>query len=215
MNENTFLQATDFIDHDLAEVREQALRITAQQHSPVGRAVAIYHYVRDNWRYNPLNISFDPSAYRSSRIQQRSEGHCLDKAILMIAYLRAVHIPARLCLAKVRNHIAVEKLSQALGTDELVPHGYVEVYLNEQWVKATPAFNAGLCRHLGVEPLAFDGTEDSIFQAFDREGGKFMEYLDDYGHFADVPVDRIVALIQEHYPTLALSIERGERLALD
>ena len=72
---------------------------------------------------------------------QKEDGHCIDKAVLLIALARAADIPARLCLAKVRNHIATGKLEEKIGTNILVPHGYVELWLEGQWVKVTPAFN--------------------------------------------------------------------------
>ncbi len=118
----------------------------------------------------------------------------------MIALLRAVAVPARLCLSKVRNHIAAERMTKAFGTDELTPHGYVEIWINGRWVKATPTFNKELCDKLGVDSLEFDGQNDSIFQEFDKVGGQFMEYLEDYGAFADVPLDFIIGNMRQHYP---------------
>ena len=90
----------------------------------------------------------------------------IEKAIVLIACLRALGVPARLRLAKVTNHIAVERLTERLGTNVLTPHGMVDVFLNGKWVKATPAFNKELCEKCDVEPLEFDGTEDSMFQEF-------------------------------------------------
>ena len=51
-----------------------------------------------------------------------------------------------------------------------------------------------------VEPLGFDGENDSIFQEFNNEGSVFMEYLEDYGHFEDVPLEFMIANAREHYP---------------
>jgi len=111
----------------------------------------------------------------------------------------------------VKNHIAVERLMEKFGTNELTPHGMVDVYLNGKWVKATPAFNKELCDKTGVAPLEFDGTEDSIFQAFSTDGKEFMEYLDDYGSLEDVPLDFIEQNMKENYPKLeSLLNEAGE-----
>lgn len=195
-----YLQATDFLDADDPQVEAYAERITQGSRADIQKAVRIYYAVRDGWKYNPYNISLQPGALRASVILHREEGHCIDKAILMIALLRAVKIPARLCLAKVRNHIAAEQMAQTFGTDELTPHGYVEVWINNHWVKATPAFNNELCGKLGVDTLDFDGYNDSVFQEFDKSGGQFMEYLEEYGHFADVPLDFIKENMKQHYP---------------
>ncbi len=48
--------------------------------------------------------------------------------------------------------------------------------------------------------LDFDEENDSIFQEFDKEGGQFMEYLEEYGNFAELPLKRIRELMEEHYP---------------
>lgn len=195
-----FLEATDLLDADNPSVKSYAERITDGARIDMQKAVRIYYKVRDGWKYNPYNVNMKPEALRASNILTQKEGHCLDKAILMIALLRAVRVPARLRLAKVRNHIAAERLVEFFGTDELTPHGYVEVWLNDRWVKATPAFNQELCEKLGVGVLDFDGRNDSIFQEFDKADGKFMEYLEDYGTFSDVPLDFIIDNLKEHYP---------------
>ncbi|OPX35638.1 MAG: transglutaminase [Desulfobacteraceae bacterium 4484_190.2] len=89
--------------------------------------------------------------------------------------------------------------NEFLGTDLFVYHGFVEFYLKEKWVKATPAFNVELCERHGVAPLEFNGLEDSIFQPYSLEKKEFMEYVADYGTYADIPVDTIVAAWKKAY----------------
>lgn len=195
-----FLEPGEGMDWQHPEVLAYAQRVAKGRTQTEEKATAIFYAVRDGWRYNPYNFSFRAETLRASHVLRREEGHCLDKGILMTALLRAAGIPARLCLAKVRNHIAAERMIQAFGTDELVPHGYVEVLLGGRWLKVTPAFNRALCERLDVEPLEFDGTSDALFQQFDRKGRVFMDYLEEYGHFQDVPFQRIYQLMREHYP---------------
>lgn len=210
-----YLQATDLLDADHPDLMAYARRITERAVSDQQRAIRIYYAIRDSWRYNPYHISLNPETLRATHILRKTEGHCLDKAILMVACLRAVGIPSRLCLAKVRNHIGVERITEAFGTDELVPHGYVDVYLSSQWIKATPAFNRQLCEKLNVAPLDWDGETDSLFQAYDQAGQTFMEYLDHYGHFSDVPAARIRELLLAHYPDVFAGREHGELTKAD
>jgi len=162
-----------------------------------------YLYVRDNWSYNPYNIYTRKEAYVASEISKRKSNHCIDKSIIFISGLRLMGIPARLHLAKVKNHISAERIIEKLGTDELAPHGYVDVFYKNKWTKASPIFDKDLCHFLNVEPLEYDGSEDSIFQEFDKEGGKFMEYLEDYGSYDDVPFVRIIGIMREVYPQFA------------
>ena len=53
---------------------------------------------------------------------------------------------------------------------------------------------------LNVCPLDFDGENDAVLQAFNKEGNVFMEYLEDYGHFEDVPIAFMKKNALEHYP---------------
>ncbi len=204
------LQPTKYFD--FASPSIQALIGPVREERPVedvGLAVQqirqtsrLYLMVRDRYRYNPYRISFRPERYVASNLVNRSEGHCLDKSIILIAGLRALGIPARLRLAKVKNHIGVERLVEKFGTNIMTPHGMVDIFLNGKWVKASPAFNRELCEKCNVEPLEFDGARDSVFQEYDRAGGQFMDYLEDYGSFEDVPVDFIKNNIIEHYPQI-------------
>jgi len=79
-----------------------------------------------------------------------------------------------------------------MGSDLFVCHGFVELYLEGKWVKATPAFNRGLCERHHVPPLEFNGREDSLFQPYNLRNQKFMEYVAFRGVYTDVPVEQIV-----------------------
>ncbi|WP_321307611.1 transglutaminase family protein [Marinifilum fragile] len=164
------------------------------------KAIGMYLKVRDNWRYDPYTISLAKESFRASFIAQKSTGNCVEKSILLIACLRALGLPARLHLGKVKNHIAVERLTEKYRSNELTPHGMLNVYLNHKWLKLSPAFNKSLCEKFKVAPLDFDGENNSFLQQFNSEGSLFMEYTADYGHFEDVPLDFMKRNIKEHYP---------------
>lgn len=202
-----YLQATYFYDYENDQIQDLVAEFRAESLTDIEKAVACYLKVRDGWRYNAYKIYFQKERWVASDIVGRKEAHCIDKSALLIAALRALGIPARIHLAKVKNHIAVEHLIEKLGTNELSPHGMVDVFLNGKWVKASPAFNATLCEKCNVAPLDFNGLEDSIFQEYNRSGQEFMEYLEDYGHFEDLPYDFILNNFQEEYPKLAASLK--------
>ncbi len=204
-------EKTYFYDYEHPIIQEIVEEFKDDSLHAKEKAVKLYLKIRDGWRYNPYDISFNEEALKASNIAQKSHGHCIDKSILYITCLRALGIPAKLHLAKVKNHIAVERLTEKFGTNELTPHGMVDVYLNGKWIKATPAFNAELCRLTGVDPLPFDGENDSIFQQFNEDGDEFMEYLEDYGSFEDVPTTFIYENMKENYPNIInLVNEAGE-----
>ncbi|MEW7291766.1 transglutaminase-like domain-containing protein [Aquimarina sp. 2304DJ70-9] len=197
-----YLAATEYFDYETDEIQKIVKEFKTDRLTDKEKAEQLYLKIRDEWKYDPYTISLLKEAYKASYVAKKTTGHCVDKSILLIACLRAVGIPARIHLAKVKNHIAVERLTEKFGTNELTPHGMINVYLNGKWLKASPAFNASLCKMCNVAPLEFDGENDSILQEFNNEGNVFMEYLEDYGHFEDVPVDFMLNNMKEHYPEI-------------
>jgi transglutaminase-like putative cysteine protease len=196
-----YLKKTYYFDYDSSQIQDltkEAIQLTSNQE----KIENLYLKVRDNWRYSPFEIGLTEEHYKASTIAKKEKAHCIDKAILLIAGLRAVNIPARLRLAKVSNHIATERLEAKLGTNELAPHGLVDVFHNGKWKKCSPAFNKELCAIYNVDVLDFDGTEDSVLQEYNKDSHKFMTYLEDYGHFEDVPLDYIKSIFKDNYPDL-------------
>lgn len=201
-----YLDPNAFVDSDHPRVIAFAERHESLE-GEVASAVALYYAVRDGFRYNPWEVSLAAEDYRASAVLGRSfsrGGHCIDKALVLAAASRVLGIPSRLHFANVRNHIGTARLEELLGTDVLVFHGYVELFLGGRWVAATPAFNKELCAYLKVPPLEWDGRTDSIFQPFSPEGTRFMEYLHDYGTFPDVPHGLMVEEWKRHYPAVRL-----------
>lgn len=197
-----YLKPGKFIDSHSPAVIEFAERNTVGSISSIEKSVKLYYAVRDGFNYNPYDIDLSENAMKASSLLKRKNGYCVEKACLLAASARVLGIASRLGFAKVRNHIGTEKLEAVLKTNVLVFHGYTELFLNGKWVKATPAFNKSLCDKLNVEPLEFDGMNDSVFQQYSKEGKKFMEYLYDYGTFADVPHKLFISELKKHYPHL-------------
>ncbi len=204
---SAFLQPTFFVDRDDPDVQAFA-ELHGKGDTDIERAVALYYKIRDHWLYSPWGVSRVPEGFKASVVVRRDGakgGHCIDKAIVLAACARHLGIPSRLHFANVRNHIGTEALEKMLGTDLLVFHGYCELHLQGRWVAATPAFNRHLCERLGVAPLEFDGRTDSIFQQYDHAGGRFMEYVHDYGSFADIPYELMVGEWKRYYHGYARS----------
>lgn len=201
-----YLEPTYFVDSDHPAIVQFAQQNSGSATDDRSRAIALYYAIRDGFRYNPWGVRPDRASFKASHVLLRDRergGHCIDKANLLGACARSLGIPSRLHFANVKNHIGTESLQQQLGTDLLVFHGYVELLLAGKWVAATPAFNLALCERLGVAALEFDGEQDSIFQQFDAQGGRFMEYKHDYGSFADIPFELMIGEWQRYYAGFA------------
>lgn len=204
-----YLQPGTFIDSNHPSVIAYARALSYPYTQPKDQLTALYYAVRDGFRYDPYRLNLSKEALKASHLLQRNYGYCIEKSCLFAACARALGIPARLGFARVRNHIGTEKLEAILKTNVLVFHGYAEVLLNGRWLKATPVFNRELCERLQVAPLEFDGTSDAVFQAYDEKGNQFMEYLHDYGTFADVPYDLFMAELCTFYPHLSSQFQSG------
>lgn len=194
-----YLQPTYFLDFDNAEVRAFAEKHVEGAQNRIEQAVLLYKAVRDGWYYDPYYLDLRREGSKASTVMKRGSGHCVSKAILLAASGRAVGIPTRLSFFIVCNHVATERIERYLQTNKLVFHGATELFLEGKWVKATPAFNTSLCKKMNVEVLEFTGLEDSIFQQFDRSGNVFMQYLHEYGSFADMPLETMIEELLTHY----------------
>jgi transglutaminase-like putative cysteine protease len=190
---SVYLAPTEIIDSNHKSIRNYAVEIVSGGTEPIEIAVKLYLAVRDNIRYDPYSPFYLPEHYRASNILKRGRSFCVPKASLLCALGRACGIPSRVGFATVRNHLATKQLIDFLGSDLFAYHGFVEFYLERKWVKATPAFNSELCWRHNVPPLEFNGREDSLFQAYNLENQKFMEYVEFSGIYSDIPVDQIVA----------------------
>jgi transglutaminase-like putative cysteine protease len=195
-----YLLSTPYIESNNMEIRKFARAVTEGSISDIDRAVRLYRAVRDWIRYSPYGISFEPDSFRASQVLKKGAGFCIQKAIVLAASARAIDIPSRLGFADVRNHLASQRLKDLMKTDIFFFHGYTELFLNEKWVKATPAFDRKFCTRFGVKPLEFDGKSDSVFQPFDHSGQRHMEYIARHGHFVDFPLALMERAFREGYP---------------
>jgi transglutaminase-like putative cysteine protease len=194
-----YLKATGIIDSDHPDVRAFAEETLGDAVDAVDRAVRLYYAVRDAIWYDPYYPFFLPEHYRASNVLKGRRGFCIPKVSLLCAAARASGIPSRAGFATVRNHLATKQLLDFLGSDVFTFHGFTEFFLEGKWVKATPAFNSELCKRHGVTPLEFNGREDSIFQPYNSDQQRFMEYLEVHGSFADIPVDEITDAFKRTY----------------
>jgi transglutaminase-like putative cysteine protease len=184
-------------DHPLihAFIEKQVSGVT----DPVDQAVRLYYAVRDGILYDPYSITMTVDGLKASTTLAIGRGWCVAKAILLAACCRSLNIPAGLGFADVRNHLSTARIRELMKTDVFYWHGYTNIYLDGKWVKATPAFNSELCEKFHLQPLDFDGTGDSIYQPYDLNGHRHMEYFHDRGIYADVPIDEMIDTFQKEY----------------
>jgi transglutaminase-like putative cysteine protease len=207
--DDAWLEPTWFIDSEASEVSSFVDTHARHADGALEQAIALFYAVRDQIRYDPYGISYDPQAFRASAVAVAPANWCVPKSVLLTACARSLGIPARLGYADVRNHLTSKKLSESMGTDLFIWHGYAELLLPDpdgeaadvRWFKLSTAFNIELCDRFGVTPLEFDGTADALMHPFDRSGNRHMEYTNQRGSFDDLPLDRMLADFAEMYGT--------------
>lgn len=195
-----FLTAGPAVECDHPAVVEYAAPIAGSDLSDLKKAIALYYKVRDDIRYDPYSSSVDINELKASHTLSIGRGWCVSKAILLAAVCRAAGIPARMGYADVRNHMSTAKMRERMKTDIFYWHSYTSIFLDGQWVKATPAFNIELCDKFGLKPLEFDGKTDSLYHEHDKAGNRHMEYINERGQYAEPPVDLIRETFVTHYP---------------
>jgi transglutaminase-like putative cysteine protease len=207
-----YLKETLFLDYNqpdfqyfLAEFEENN---TFDPQSQKEIAIKLYFFVRDYFIYDPYYLDLTHFGLKASTTIKKKRAWCVEKGIVLATCLRNYGIPSRLGYAVVTNHIGIEKLTAILRRKEIVFHGYVEVFLNEKWIKCTPAFDKRICEITNVPTLDWDGETDSLFQAFSNDQ-KYMEYLHYYGDFEDVPIELMNAEMKKYYPHLFEGIHQS------
>ena len=196
---NPYLKATSVVNSTSKAVKDTAVRLTEKGSSQKEKAKELFYFVRDEIKYSP----YPPRSiegYRASETLQRREGYCVQKAVVLTALARAVGIPSRLGFADIRNHLAPKELVEMMGTSLFVYHGYSELWLKDKWVKATPAFNIGMCNKFDLRPVEFDGDTDAIFHKRNEKGELHIEYVKHHGTYADLPFKEIMQAFVNQYP---------------
>jgi transglutaminase-like putative cysteine protease len=192
------------VDCDSPAIKDFVSRVAGdeQGRSSTDKAIRLFNAVRDKIRYDPYAVSLSEADYRASEILKMPSAFCVPKAILLTAAMRAAGIPAAIGFADVRNHLNSPKLTELMGTDLFIYHGYVVLWLDGKMFKVTPAFNMELCERFGVRPLIFDGTADALFHEFNTSDHRHMEYVTDRGWFADAPIRKMLEDFRVAYPAL-------------
>lgn len=194
-----YLQPGRFVNSDDPDVIAFARETADEGSGETDRVLRLFYRIRDDILYDPYLPLGKRSSYTAVDCLRSGRGWCVPKSALLTACARAVGVPARCGYADVRNHLATQKLLDSIGTDVFYWHSYSDLYLEGNWVKATPAFNKSMCDKFGLKPLDFDGRTDSLFHEFDQAGNRHMEYIRDLGTYVDVPFDEIVATFTAEY----------------
>lgn len=214
-NLDHYLQPGIYTDSNHPDIIAYTQKVIEGITNPKEQAIALFYAIRDGFKYYPYHLILKPHAMKASYLLTKDYGYCVEKSNLFAACTRSLGIPSRLGYGNVRNHLGTSTIEENLRTDVLVFHGYAEVFLDGKWVKATPVFNKELCEKFGVDALDFDGETDCIFQESDKSGNPFMEYIHNYGIFADVPFEQFEAELRKYYPHIFAKQIRTDKFIVE
>jgi len=204
-----YLKPTYFLNSDSETVVSLANEIAKDTTNTIEKAVKIFYWTRDEILYNPYE-TFTPlkEKNRASHVISVKKGWCVQKACVLATLARALGIPSRLHFADIRNHQVPEKLKKLMGTDLFVYHGFAELYLNDHWFNAVPAFNITMCQKLSLPPVEFDGIDlnkGSLSKTLPN-GEMYIEYITDRGVSSDLSLERIFKTSAGYYEGVGQSL---------
>jgi len=203
---NKYLIPTEIINCDDPVIVKTALDVTEGCSNDIERAVKLFYYVRDSIPYNPYVNIFSKEIYVSSNVLNAESSFCVPKAVLLASLARSVGIPSRLGFANIRNHLMPEKMKTILNTDVIYGHGFTELFPDNRFIKATPAFDIGMCKNNDYNPVEFDGISDAIFPSENIYGEPHIEYIEYTKYGDDLPFEWLVALFDKIYGDLDLNL---------
>ena len=203
-----FLKPTEFINSDNNKVITFVNDLVGVEKDKKKGILRLFYKIRDGMPYYFNSIGIKKELFIASNVIGVEGSFCIPKAVLLASAARVMGVPSRLGFADVKNHLATDKVLEKLRSDLFVFHGYTELYINDKWVKATPAFNKELCDKFNVKPLDFDGENDSVFQEYTESGDKYMDYLVDHGSFADFPYELMITSFKKAYPHLYSELKK-------
>lgn len=188
-----YLRPTPVIDCDNPFIIKKAKEISQDHQDIPDKAKCLFYFVRDQIRYNLYVPSDRPEYFKASKVLQEMNGFCIQKAVLFTALARSIGIPARLHIAAIRNHLIPDKLRQLMRGNVFPTHGYTELFIEGKWVKAAPTFDLALCQKNRFVTTEFNGRHDAMLPPLNLDGKKHIEYVQDRGHFDDLPFENILA----------------------
>lgn len=190
----------NLLDCNHPVIQKTINQVTAGCQDEIEVMQKLFLFVRDQIPYNMYAVSGNPLYYRSSKVLEMGTGYCMQKAILFTSLGRAAGVPSRLVLAAIRNHLTPPEVVEILGGNIFFPHAYSQFFLAGRWINIAATYDKPLSERMGTAVLEFNGHDDTLLPETDLAGRRFIEYMENFGTFDDLPWQLITEKMPHYYP---------------
>ena len=141
------LLKTDFCDCDNERIVNLARKITSNCKSEKAKAVKLFDYVKNNYKY-----AFGPWDLLASQTANLNHGMCTTKANLLVALFRASGLPANFKVIKIKAREVFGKFAifnfftKKISENSI--HIYASVFFDGKWHDVDPSLDKPLIRGL-------------------------------------------------------------------
>ena len=175
-NLREFLQPTRFCDCGNPNITKLSNRLIAGAKTERAKAVAIFSYVKNNYKYG-----FGRWDFKASEMIGRRRGMCTTKANLLVACLRAQGIPAGFKIIEIKAREVFSRFTVFRSiTDKISErsiHIYASAYLDNKWLDIDPSLDQPLVKGI-------------IKYGYSAEGLQAWNGRDNYLNF--IPADKVI-----------------------
>ncbi|OLS22386.1 MAG: hypothetical protein HeimC2_29660 [Candidatus Heimdallarchaeota archaeon LC_2] len=194
-----YLRETEFFDVNSKFIQDTIRNLELDGLSDIEVAKKLFYHVRDSIRYSIKPVNLEKITYTASHVLQQERSFCIPKAIALGTLARAAGIPSRIHFVDFINHRLSDDLQKMWGTKVMAAHCYTELYLDNKWVKATPALDKAICDRHNFKTVEFDGYTDALLHKVDRSGNPHAEYIKDRGTQSDMSLRLVAEVFNEVY----------------
>ena len=198
------LSSTTFIESDHPALRNLVTQLSRAHPSSRDRAVAAFRFVRDSVAYE-FRAKLRPEEYRAAYVLERKTGFCVQKAVLLVALLRALNVPSVLVLADLRDRTIPQRIARVMGTDVMCGHGLAAVYLDGTWMLIDPSHDAVFAARKRYRLVEWAGVSDAVMAATTEDGRPHAEYVAMHGAFLDLSLPLLFQIFAEAYGAVDVS----------
>lgn len=172
------IQETVFCDFNHTAVSRLAKKLAGDEKDAGKITAAVFKHVRDNIRFG-----FDLVQVKASQTMEKGYGVCWNKALLMVALLRANQVPARLAFNPVAREFMKPVMGDACQTlPETINHCFAQACLGNRWICVDVTLDTATYEKLFVPHgvawgIDWNGTEDLRLYTENIVGP--VEYIED------------------------------------